>query len=224
MTPKKLAAVALTLALAGACGGKQTSDPTPSTGGTGALGGTGTGGATGGTGGTGAISSGGTGGSASCVSNGACSPEGDSCTPPGCCQCSYSCIGGKWQIAACPGCLAPTCPTTQPADGAPCDECQHPVGTPCSYGKCAAQATCDGKTWHLIETPCPPPEPCGTDGTCPAGQLCLYPGGLGDPPHCADNPCAQTEPVSCACAGSLCIVGYCANATPQAVYCDCPNC
>jgi hypothetical protein len=164
------------------------------------------------------------------VPGAACAKEGDSCSPPGCCQCSYSCVGGKWTISACPSCLAPSCPEAQPIDGSPCDECQYPVAAPCNYGQCpngVSVATCDGLKWHVEIAPCPPVQPCGTDPSapeCPPGDLCVHPGGLGDPPHCAQNPCGQTQPVSCACAGALCTYGYCSSATPGGVYCECPNC
>lgn len=225
MTARRLAAVGLCLALFSACGGKQTSDPgtggAAGAGGTGALGGSSSGG-------TGGSSSGGTGGSTSCVPGGACAKEGDGCMPPGCCECSYSCVAGHWQIAACPGCLAPSCPAAPPSNGAACDECEHPVGTACSYGQCPGglvQATCDGSKWTAGPVPCPAPVPCGSGPMpCAAGQLCVHPGGLGDSEYCTDNPCKAGEPVSCACAGSLCTYGYCSNATPSAVYCECPNC
>jgi hypothetical protein len=222
MTARTLTIMGMALALAGACGGKQTSD-----GGTGASGGSG---ATDGGAGTGGTNTGGTGGATSCAMGVACVTEGESCTPPGCCQCSYACVAGKWQMAACPGCLQPGCPEVQPSDGTACDECLHPVGVQCSYGQCpggVSVAKCDGATWSVEAAPCPPKVLCGSDPgapACPSGDLCVHPGGLGDTPYCAQNPCSPGQPVSCGCAGALCTYGYCSNATPSAVYCECPNC
>ena len=107
-----------------------------------------------------------------------------------------------------------------------CDECQHPVGKGCHYSQCPtglSVATCDGAKWHLETGPC---YPCGTDPDkpCGSGSLCVHPGGLGDMPYCAVNPCNPADSVSCSCAGSLCTYGYCSSATSGAVYCDCPNC
>ncbi len=206
-----------------ACGGKQSSDGS----GGGSSGSAGSGGNSGTGGSSGTGNAAGAGGTDGCVQDGACTKAGESCTPAGeCCPCSYRCEGGKWKISACPGCLAPSCPQVAPKDGDPCDKCTHPVGEVCSY--CpneAARATCDGTKWSVKVDQCSPIQTCGAGAPpCVGGSLCVFPGGLGDPPHCAPNPCPPNQPVTCACAGALCTYGMCVGADSTRVDCICPNC
>ncbi len=212
-------ATAATLFLAAACGGKSESDP-------GGSGGSPGGGGSGATSGAGNVSGGGSGGGTSaCVSGGACSQAGAICTPKDeCCPCSYICQGGSWQPGECPACEAPACPSEAPSQGSACGPCDKLLQNPCSYANGCVTATCDGKSWSVLVTPCPIKLPCGQgEAPCPDGTLCVYPGGLGDSPYCVPNPCGN-QPVSCACAGGLCTYGYCAKASWESVYCECPNC
>jgi hypothetical protein len=214
-----------------ACGGKRTSDgPSGGLGGTSntsgtagtTVGGGGTAGGGGTTGGTGA--GGGTGG---CVQGGACTQNGQFCTSTDeCCPCSYRCEQGNWQIAACPGCVAPTCPEIAPRDGDPCDKCAHPVGEVCSYcPKHPVRATCNGTTWLVTVDECSPTLPCGAGGSaCEDGSICVFPFAPGDQPHCAPNPCKPGHLIICSCVNPLCAPFTCINAKPAWVDCGCPTC
>jgi hypothetical protein len=234
------AILAAALSAAGACGGKSSSSGAggggnqSGAGGSGNLSGAGGSGnlsGAGGAGGSGNLSgAGGAGGSAGlCAQGAACSKPGDSCTPDVCCPCSYTCKDGAWTVAACPGCMAPLCPELAPSEGAACGPCDEELPV-CVYDLCPTSgisAQCVGKQWRVESAPCAPKQPCGFEpgsAPCPAGYLCVIPGGFGDPPHCAPNPCPPGQPVSCDCAAVLCSYGYCAEADFGRVFCECPNC
>ena len=134
-------------------------------------------------------SSSGAGGSGACVPGGACAPEGSSCTDGDCCPCLYECHSGKWQMTACAGCAAPSCPPEPPSDGQACGNCQDPVGVPCSWELCDASlgrysATCDGATWSLSV------EPCGGDGCCDGDDQC-------ESRICVNNVCKESVADGC---------------------------
>jgi len=187
----------------------------------------GTGGASGSAGNSGNAGTAGTGGTCGEL-GGSCGPDGVSCDPdPDCCGCMYVCRGGHWETGLCPPCAAPpTCPESAPVNGAGCDVCMQ---GPCVYDACASTstrqtATCDAGRWTVASTSCA--ERCGyTDASlpCAAGQVCVIPGARGNQPTCLDNPCGSA-PLSCACAGSLCDIGYCESAANDFVYCTCPAC
>jgi hypothetical protein len=198
--------VALALLAAAACGGKSSGDGSGGTTNTGGTGGTGAGGG--------------------CGQGLACSTPGATCTPDECCPCTYSCQAGTWTASMCPGCAAPQCPATPPMPNAPCSKCDEQL-QPCVYEGGCISASCVGKQWQLEVTQCPPKKPCGFEPgsqPCPPGALCVYPGGLGDPPYCAPNPCPPEQAPSCDCAGKLCTYGYCSSASFDGVWCECPNC
>lgn len=228
MNARSWPVVVLLAGLAAACGGRSESDAKGDAGN--ASGGSGNA-SSGGSGGAGNASSGGSGnvsgagGAPACVPGGACAPAGATCTPTDeCCPCSYLCQDGTWHTSACPACEAPQCPPTAPAQGDACDPCEALLPSPCAYANGCVSATCNGKTWSVTVTPCPSKIPCDAGNpSCPDEMLCVTPGGLGDTPYCAPNPCGP-EPVSCGCAGSLCTYGSCASANAQAVNCICPEC
>lgn len=215
---------------AAACGGTTTTGTTRSDGGT-----AGVGGASGVSGASGVGGAGGAGGSSGsggiCAEGAACPSSGLICTPDECCPCSYRCENGVWRIASCPSCVAPSCPFTAPVQGSLCNACDKMLTTACTYGVCPGQnlfvMKCDGTSWIGTTVSCPAAQPCGYDPSavpCAPGYLCVYPGGLGDLPHCAPNPCPMGTSVSCDCAGQLCTYGYCSNADSTRVDCVCPNC
>ncbi len=215
----------------GGTGGTSASGAGGSMGGTAGSAGTSAFGGSAGTGAGGSASGGasGAGGANGCVSGGKCTTEGATCTEAGCCPCSYRCEGGVWLAAACPGCIAPTCPDATPVDGAPCDPCFDVSGDRCVYDRCPGGervvATCDG-AWNVESEPCSSKRPCGFEpGAQPCGvsEVCVVPGGFGPGPSCVTNPCGD-QALSCACAGKLCTVGFCGSATDGFVECVCPNC
>jgi hypothetical protein len=210
--------IAAALLGAGACGGNASDDR--STGGSGNVAGTGGSGNASGTGGSGNAS----GTSGVCAQGAPCPQPGDQCTPDECCPCTYTCQAGVWSASVCPGCAAPICPATVPSDGAACGACDELL-PPCVYDDGCTSATCVQRKWQVVFALCPPKLPCGTASEpCPHGSLCVHPGGFGDGPYCAPNPCAPGQAVTCDCAGSLCIYGYCSSADFEKVFCDCPTC
>lgn len=209
----------------GGSGGSAASGGGSASGGTSAAAGTaGTGGTAAAGGSSAAGGSGGSAGSAACSQGQPCSPEGASCSEPGCCPCSYTCRNGSWDISVCPACLAPGCPDQAPADGEACDECLHPVDDPCEYSSSDGSqlsAVCDGTTWSVTTTG----TQCLVGNDCPTGQVCFYGGGLTPYPGgtCQLDPCAG-QALSCDCAATLCFGGPCVSAANREVHCECYTC
>jgi hypothetical protein len=116
------------------------------------------------------------------------------------------------------------CPVLSPNDGDPCTS----PGLVCPVAMCCGgTATCEGSTWKVVTNlcghVCPPPCP-GTNLVCEIDALCVDNPVGGGPtipqPHynCARNPC-MGAPLSCSCAGSLCIVGPCSQTSGNVVTC-----
>ena len=117
-----------------------------------------------------------------------------------------------------------SCPVLSPNDGDPCTS----PGLVCPVAMCCGgTATCEGSTWkvvvNLCQHVCPPPCP-GTNLVCDVDAVCVNNPVGGGPtipqPHynCALNPC-KGAPLSCSCAGSLCMVGPCSQTSGNVVTC-----
>ena len=94
-----------------------------------------------------------------------------------------------------------------PKDG---DSCACRGTLDCIFNQCDAEgrvhAVCDNTTWHVSSEPCAD-APCGPDGLrCKTGEACVARGGgVSGSFECAADPCAaESEPLSCDCAASLC--------------------
>jgi hypothetical protein len=193
-----------------ATGGAGGSAGSPGSGGSGGATGSGGSTSTGGAGGASGVGGGPDGGACPATQPGAgseCEPDGLSCTyGDPCCPTTANCSGGHW-IVLTPACVAPMCPDELPEHGKECDRCRVPAE--CPYDRCNGDAfytaRCNaGGNWVVTSTPCR--FACGDEGLeCDRDELCVKTDQtLGPTFSCEKNPCG-TQPVSCACADSLCL-------------------
>jgi hypothetical protein len=119
------------------------------------------------------------------------------------------------------------CPAEFPGKGTPC---AVPADVQCAvaFSCCGLFATCQGGIWTVSTPDCHQAcVPCGPDPdfACSVNALCVVHQGLETTYTCSANPCGS-EPVSCACASSVCEGGTrnCDSAQGSTVTCACPSC